>query len=228
MSAIAGKSSAAVRVQPPKGSSSNGDGRVVDAPRGIRAESERARVEFTEDYLRRSSEILALLPAAAIATFIEITRAARDEGNQLLVCGNGGSAATASHFASGLGKDGSFGREHRFRALCLNDNVAWITSLANDTDYSQIFVEQLKNHARPGDVLVAFSSSGNSPNVLRATEWANENGLITVGVTGGTGGELGRLSQHCVGVGSDHMGHVEEAHFLIQHLVTYYFLEAEG
>jgi len=143
------------------------------------------------------------------------------------VCGNGGSAATASHLAVGLGKDGSWGRDERFRVIALTDNVAWLTALANDTDYSQVFVEQLKNHAQRGDVLVAFSASGNSPNVLRATEWANQNGLVTVAITGRSGSPLGRLAGHCIAIDSAHMGHVEEAPFLVQHLVSYFFLEEE-
>jgi len=111
--------------------------------------------------------------------------------------------------------------------MSLTDNVPWITSLANDTDYSQIFVEQLKNHAQPGDLLIAFSGSGNSANILRAAEWANDNGLLTVGITGRPGGSLGKLARHCIFIESEHIGHIEEAHFLIQHLVSYYFVEEE-
>jgi D-sedoheptulose 7-phosphate isomerase len=159
---------------------------------------------------------------------IALLTAARVERRQVFICGNGGSAATASHFAAGLGKEGSREHPQRFRALALTDNVAWLTSLANDTDYTQVFVEQLKNHAEPNDVLVAFSGSGNSPNVLCAVEWANERGLSTVGITGRPGGILAGLAQHCVCVASDHMGHVEEGHFLIQHLITYYFMEAHS
>ena len=144
----------------------------------------------------------------------------------MFICGNGGSAATASHFAAGLGKEGSWERPQKFRALALTDNVAWMTSLANDTDFTRVFVEQLKNHAEPDDVLIAFSGSGNSPNVLRAVEWANARGLVTLGITGRTGGELAELAHHRVTVDTDHMGHVEEGHFLIQHLITYYFMEA--
>ena len=181
---------------------------------------------FAEAYLRRSADILRAIPAEGLAELIALLSAARADRRQVFICGNGGSAATASHFAAGLGKEGSRQHPQRFRALALTDNVAWLTSLANDTDYTQVFVEQLKNHAEPDDVLVAFSGSGNSPNVLCAVDWANQRGLTTVGITGRPGGALAGLARYCVCVASDHMGHVEEGHFLIQHLITYYFMEA--
>jgi D-sedoheptulose 7-phosphate isomerase len=181
---------------------------------------------FAEGYLRRSAAILSGIVADELAQVIEVLNAARSGQRRVFICGNGGSAATASHFAAGLGKEGSWERPQKFRALALTDNVAWITSLANDTDFTRVFVEQLKNHAEPDDVLIVFSGSGNSQNVLRAVEWANAHGLVTVGITGGSGGALAALVQHRVRVDSDHMGHVEEGHFLIQHLITYYFMEA--
>ncbi len=183
-------------------------------------------VAFAEAYVRRSTDVLRAIPAGELAQVIEVLAAARAGRHQVFICGNGGSAATASHFAAGLGKEGSWERPLKFRALALTDNVAWITSLANDTDFTRVFVEQLKNHAEPGDVLVVFSGSGNSHNVLRAVEWANALGLVTVGITGRSGGALAKLARHRVSVDSDHMGHVEEGHFLIQHLITYYFSEA--
>ena len=181
--------------------------------------------EHVRIYRQKSLAVLEAIPEADIARLIEILHAARKSKCQIFVCGNGGSAATASHFAAGLGKDGSWGRQEKFRVQSLTDNVPWITSVANDADYSQIFVEQLKNHAQRGDVLVAFSGSGNSPNVIRAAEWGNENGLLTVGITGRPGGALGMLARHCIFIESAHLGHVEEAHFLVQHLVSYYFVE---
>lgn len=178
-------------------------------------------------YRQKSVSVLGKIPDGAIATLIEVLDAARCENRQVFVCGNGGSASTASHFAAGLSKEGSWGRERRFRALSLTDNISWLTALANDTDYAEVFVEQLKNHAQTGDVLVVFSGSGDSENVVRAVTWANENGLNTVGISGKTGGRLSKLVQHKILVDSTHMGHIEEAHFLIQHLITYFFMETE-
>jgi D-sedoheptulose 7-phosphate isomerase len=183
-------------------------------------------VAFAEAYLRRSADVLRSIPADELARVVEVLAAAGAARRQVFICGNGGSAATASHFAAGLGKEGSSRRARKFRALALTDSVVWITSLANDTDFTRVFVEQLKNHAEPDDVLIVFSASGNSHNVLRAVEWANTRGLVTVGITGRSGGELARLARHRVSVDSDHTGHVEEGHFLIQHLITYFFMEA--
>jgi len=196
--------------------------RIAAIKRGLNGTAQ----AFAETYLQRSADVLRLIPAVELAEVIAELAAARAERRRVFICGNGGSAATASHFAAGLGKEGSGGQTHRFRTLALTDNVAWLTSLANDTDYTQVFVEQLKNHAEPEDVLIAFSASGNSPNVLCAVEWANTRGLVTVGITGRPGGRLAALARRCVCVGSEHMGHVEEGHFLIQHLITYYFMEA--
>jgi D-sedoheptulose 7-phosphate isomerase len=192
----------------------------------VKTSASGSAVAFAETYLRRSVAIMSAIAPGELAQVIEILSAARSSRNRVFLCGNGGSAATASHFAAGLGKEGSWEQPEKFRALALTDNIAWITSLANDTDYGRIFVEQLKNHAEPGDVLIVFSGSGNSRNVLHAVEWANERGMVTVGITGRSGGALGTLAQHRVGVDTDHMGHIEEGHFLIQHLITYFFMEA--
>jgi len=182
---------------------------------------------YAQRYQRKSLEILSQISDTAVAGFINILRVALQENRHIFTCRNGGSAATASHLAAGLGKDSSRGRERKFRVMSLADNVPWITSLANDADYSAIFVEQLENFAQPDDVLIAFSGSGNSANIVRAIEWANENGLLTVGITGRPGGTLGQRAQHPIFVESTHMGHVEEAHFVIQHMVSYYFEDAE-
>jgi len=182
-------------------------------------------LDYLKAYQASALSALERISPAQVAGLIALLESARGGGKQIFLCGNGGSASTASHLANDLGKGASCGRKGRFRVLSLTDNVAWITALANDTDYSEIFVEQLKNYAGPEDLLVAFSGSGNSPNVLRAVDWANQNQLVTVGVTGRPGGKLAETAQHGVFVESSHMGHIEEGHFLIQHLVGYYFIE---
>lgn len=183
-------------------------------------------LDYIKGYKKATLEVLQRIPEEAVAALIETLEAVRSEGRQVFICGNGGSAATASHFANDLGKGASYGRRERFRVISLTDNVPWITALANDTDYSQVFVEQLKNFAGPGDLLIAISGSGNSPNVLEAVTWANENGLETVGMTGRPGGGLGKSARQVIFVESSHMGFIEDGHFLIQHLVGYYFMEA--
>lgn len=183
--------------------------------------------EYLKSYKKASGSILEQIADGEVATLIELLGRARDNDHQIFLCGNGGSAATASHFANDLGKGASCGRSKRFRVLALTDNISWITALANDADYSQIFVEQLKNYANSNDLLVAFSGSGDSPNILEAVRWGNENGLLTIGITGRPGGELGKIARHPIFIESSHMGHIEEGHFLIQHMVGYYFMENE-
>ena len=184
-------------------------------------------LDYLKSYKEKSLGVMQKISEEEVAGLITLLADAREANRQIFLCGNGGSASTASHFANDLGKGASWNRDDRFRVLALTDNVSWITALANDTDYSQIFVEQLKNYASSDDVLIAFSGSGNSPNVVEVVQWANENSVVTVGITGRPGGKLGKMARYPIFVESSHMGHIEEGHFLIQHLVGYYFMETE-
>src|ERR1700690_378644 len=121
---------------------------------------------------------------------IEILAQAREDGRRIFVCGNGGGASTASPFPPDLVKGASYGRTARFRILALTDSLPTITAYSNDVGYECVFVEQLKNFAEPGDVVIAISSSGNSPNVLRAVEYGNSVGCRTIALTGRDGGQL--------------------------------------
>lgn len=158
---------------------------------------------------------------------VELLRQAREAGNQIFTCGNGGSGANASHFACDLGKGAGYGRTNRFKIISLNDNIPTLTAYANDVGYDSVFVEQLKNLARSGDVLMALSGSGNSPNVLRAVEWANANGVRTIGLTGRDGGKLAPLVHMDIHVDAAHMGRIEDAHMAVCHAIAYYFMEKE-
>ena len=181
-------------------------------------------LEFIRGYLAELDATLRALPQGQVADVIDAIRDVRERDAQIFVVGNGGSAATASHFAVDLGKGASLGAERRFRVLSLTDNVPWITALGNDLSYEDVFVEQLRNHARPGDLLLAFSGSGNSENVLRAVRYANSIGCRTIGLAGYAGGRLREEAQECLVVRADHMGRIEDGHFVIQHLVVYYFM----
>jgi D-sedoheptulose 7-phosphate isomerase len=181
-------------------------------------------LEFIRGYLAELDSTLRALPQGQVADLIDAIRDVRDRDAQIFVVGNGGSAATASHFAVDLGKGASLGAERRFRVLSLTDNVPWITALGNDLSYADVFVEQLRNYARPGDLLLAFSGSGNSENVLRAVRYANSIGCRTIGLAGFAGGRLREEAQECLVVSADHMGRIEDGHFVIQHLVVYYFM----
>lgn len=157
----------------------------------------------------------------AIAWFCE----ARDEGRQIFVCGNGGSASTASHFACDIVKGASYQREKRFRILALTDSLPTITAYSNDVAYDCVFAEQLKNFARPGDLMMAISGSGNSRNVVCAAEYANSIGCRTIGLTGRDGGKLGGLVQLNLLVDVPHMGRIEDAHMIICHMIGYSFMD---
>src|SRR6266567_463440 len=158
---------------------------------------------------------------------IQVLKGARTERRHIFVCGNGGSASTSSHFVCDMVKGASFNREKRFRIMALTDSLPTITAYSNDVSYECIFVEQLKNFAEPGDVLIAVSGSGNSPNVLRAVEYANSIGCRTIGLSGRDGGQLGKIAQLNLQVSHPHMGRIEDGHMIILHMIGYYFMEAE-
>src|SRR5215510_3099193 len=133
--------------------------------------------QWINDYLRAQKAAHDSIPAEAVAQLIEKLRDSLKADRQIFVFGNGGSAANCSHFATDLGKGSSDKVGKRFRVLSLNDNVSWITALANDYAYEDAFVGQLKNYGRAGDVALGISVSGNSPNCVRALEWSAANGL---------------------------------------------------
>ena len=182
-------------------------------------------MEYLREYLAALQEAAAALDLGAVQRLRDACAAVRQRGGRIYLCGNGGSAATASHIANDLGKGASHSGAGRFRVMALTDNVPWVTALANDLDYSEVFAEQLANFAEPGDLLIGISGSGNSANVLRAVEVAKERGVETAAVTGFGGGLLAPLVDYPVVVESDHMGRVEDLHMVILHMVGYYFME---
>lgn len=156
---------------------------------------------------------------------IQILAKARDQGRRIFVCGNGGSAAMSSHFVTDLVKGASFGRESRFRIMSLVDSIPTLTAYSNDVSYECVFVEQLKNFAEAGDVVIAVSSSGNSLNVVRAIEYGNSIGCQTIALTGCGGGRLGPLAQLNIQVSHTHTGRIEDSHGMILHMIGYYFMD---
>jgi D-sedoheptulose 7-phosphate isomerase len=156
---------------------------------------------------------------------IDIFAEARDQGRHIFVCGNGGSAATCSHFATDMVKGASFGRESRFRILSLADSIPTLTAYSNDVNYECAFVEQLKNFAEGDDVVMAVSSSGNSSNVIRAIEYGNSIGCRTIALTGRDGGKLGPVAQLNIQVSHTHTGRIEDSHGVILHMISYYFMD---
>ena len=179
-------------------------------------------------YLQKQKEALDSIPRDAVARLIDRLRAALAEDRQIFVFGNGGSAANASHFITDLGKGSSDKVGRRFRCLSINDNVSWLTALGNDYAYEDVFVRQLENYARPGDFVMVMSVSGNSPNVVKAVEWAKRHGVYTAALVGGKRGRLAEIADEPVVIHSHHYGRVEDAHMAVCHMLCYAFMEIEG
>ncbi len=182
---------------------------------------------FPQQYKSEVLRAMETVDLEKVGQTIEAFIGARQEERQIFVCGNGGSASTASHFVCDMVKGGSYQRASRFRIMALTDNLATITAYSNDVHYECIFAEQLKNFARPGDVFMAISGSGNSPNVIRAMEYANSIGCRTIALTGRNGGQLGPLAEINIQVSHPHMGHIEDSHLIVLHMIAYYFMDVE-
>lgn len=181
--------------------------------------------EWISDYLAAHKRTIDTLSVDGIARCIEILRVAHKEDRQIFVIGNGGSAANSSHFATDLGKGSSDAVGKRFRILSLTDNVSWMTAIGNDYHFDDAFVRQLNNYARPGDVLIAVSVSGNSPNIVKALEWSNQHDLKTIALVGAKRGKAADLAKEVLVVGDTHYGRVEDAQMHILHILCYAFME---
>ena len=187
--------------------------------------------DWIERYRNQQKAAIDSIPSDAVARLIARFREALAQDKQIFVFGNGGSAANASHFITDLGKGSSDHilkagvHNRRFRCMSLNDNVSWMTALGNDYAYEDIFVRQLENYARPGDVVLVMSVSGNSPNVVKAVEWAKSNGVWTAALVGGKRGQLADLADEPIVIDSHHYGRVEDAHMAICHMLCYAFIE---
>jgi len=169
-------------------------------------------------FFKRVGEELLKMNVAEVHELADAIYACYQGGNTVFICGNGGSASNASHLCEDLGK-GTLRRQDfddetkkRLRVVSLTDNTPYILAWGNDEGFDRVFSEQLKNLARPGDLLIAISGSGNSPNVLRAVEWANAHGMNTWGCTGFDGGKLRKIARKCMHCQLDDMGIVESLH----------------
>lgn len=172
-------------------------------------------------YLDREAEVLSELDENEISRVMEILENARISGKRVYVCGNGGSAATASHFVGDFNKGASMGLAKRHNFESLNDNTPMMMAVANDIGYDEIFVEPLKNKLEEGDILIAISGSGNSENVVRAAEYANQHGAVTIGLVGYDGGRLKKIVQNCIHVNIDNMQIVEDIHMVMDHVMMF-------
>jgi D-sedoheptulose 7-phosphate isomerase len=176
-------------------------------------------------YLTRLNAEVGRLSQADIRLWADLVYDVWDKGRFVFIIGNGGSGTTASHMAEDLGKstlrpeDLQDEAKKRLKVLSLTDNGGWILAVGNDCGYDQIFVQQLMNYGSAGDLLIAISGSGNSPNILAAVDWANRHGLVTFGLTGYQGGKLKNVQQHGLHVALNDMGMVESIHLCVFHWV---------
>jgi D-sedoheptulose 7-phosphate isomerase len=178
--------------------------------------------EVTIEYVKGFEELLRQIDADVIGRIVQCLRQAGNRGATIYVAGNGGSAATASHWVNDLGKATKIAGAAPLRVMSLSDNIAWLTALANDEGYSRVFSGQLENFARAGDVLVVISASGNSPNLVEAVEFARAQGVLTIAFLGFDGGALKEMVDDYLWfrTAKGAYGLVESAHSLLCHIVT--------
>ena len=171
-----------------------------------------------ESYFSRLKATVDLVSRQELQTFLDLLLDALERGSQVFIMGNGGSHATASHFVADFNKGLSYGKRRRFRFMGLGDNTATLTAYANDVGYEDVFVEQLRNFLEPGDLVIGISGSGNSRNVVKAVEYANSSGAVTLGLTGYDGGALRRTAHHGVHIPIADMQVTEDLHMVLDHM----------
>lgn len=176
-------------------------------------------IQEAKAYLKSLVDVIERINLDELETLYSLLLESYEAERQIFIFGNGGSAATASHFAVDLNKGVSLGLDKRFKVICLNDNIPTLLAYANDLSYNDIFVEQLKNFLKTGDLVIGISGSGNSENVIRAIEYANSMQAITVAITGFDGGRLKKLAQYSLLVKINDMQITEDVHVIISHLL---------
>lgn len=172
-----------------------------------------------DKYFDRLKSAIDALDRQELDYFIQILLKARDNDKHIYIMGNGGSAATASHFVCDFNKGMSYQQDKKFKMICLNDNVATMLAYSNDVGYEDVFVEQLRNFLKKDDVVIGISGSGNSKNILKAVDYANSVGAVTIGLTGFNGGELKKKASMSVNANIDDMQISEDIHMMICHMI---------
>jgi D-sedoheptulose 7-phosphate isomerase len=171
-------------------------------------------------YLSALTQVIENFPVEELAEITELLQHARENQATIFICGNGGSWATAAHMVCDFGKNTRMPEKKRIRVIGLGDNIPSLTAYANDEGYERVFAEPLMNLMMPGDVLIAISGSGNSPNVLEAAKTAKVLGGTSIGLTGFNGGQLKDLVDHSLVIPSDCMEIIEDFHMIVDHLLT--------
>lgn len=180
---------------------------------------------WLSNYVAAQHRALDSVPLDAVEKAVETLRQAWSDDKQIFAIGNGGNSASASHFATDLGKGASDHLGKRFRVMTPGDNVAWLTAIGNDYHYDDVFVRPLQNHARPGDVVISGSVSGNSPNLVKAFEWAKANGVKTIALVGAKRGRMAEIADQAIVIADTHYGRVEDVQMTILHMLCYAFME---
>src|SRR3954447_11675175 len=183
--------------------------------------------DYLQNYVREQRSAVESIKLDLVESVIDDFRKALKEDRQIFVFGNGGSASNASHFITDLGKSSSDKAYRRFRCLSLNENLSWITAIGNDYAYEDVYLRQLQNYARPGDMVMVLSVSGNSPNLVKAIEWCKAQGIYTIALVGGKKGRLAELADKSIIIDSTHYGRVEDCQMHICHMICYAFIENE-
>ena len=184
-------------------------------------------MEYPGQYRAQIIHAIQSVDLGKVGQIIQIFKTARAHGRRIFVCGNGGTDAVASQFLCDMVKSASFNRSSRFRILALSDQAPMVGSIREDFENDRVFVEQLKNFAEPEDVVMGICTSGDSPNVVNAIEYASWIGCHTIGVTGREGGGVARLAELAIQVPVSHLGSVEDVHMIICHMIGYYFVDYE-
>lgn len=180
--------------------------------------------EYIKNYIRELIAIEQQIDIEIVEKIISALEKGREEEKRIFVFGNGGSASHANHFSCDLGKNVTAEEAGRFHIISICENMAAVTAYANDIDYNSVFAEQLKNHRlEQGDLILAISASGNSPNVIKACEYAKLKGARIISMTGFTGGKLKELSDLCLHIKSDEYEKVEDVHMAVMHIIVSYF-----
>jgi D-sedoheptulose 7-phosphate isomerase len=174
---------------------------------------------FADQYLKELKKLFETLDLNRFKKMVNMILKAYDEGKHIFVMGNGGSGSTASHFACDINKGCCFDLEKKFKMICLNDSLPTLLALSNDASFDLVFVEQMKNFFNKGDLVIGISGSGNSQNVLNAIDYAKNNGGVTMGLSGFSGGKLSQMVDIPFVASIDDMQKVEDVHMIVVHMI---------
>ena len=181
-----------------------------------------------KDYLNNEIEIIKSLDVNVINEIMNAIKESQERGTNIYICGNGGSAATASHYCCDFNKGVSGESPRNTNFICLSDNIPTMTAIANDVSYDEIFSYQLRNRIKPGDLVFVISGSGNSKNIVRAMELAKEKGNTIIGLCGYSGGKVKEMSDICLYVDINNMQVVEDIHMILDHCMMYILAYGRG